>query len=164
MRDDLILLAKEVGEYLLTHKLMLVTAESCTGGLIAEMMTAVPGSSAWFDRSFVTYSNAAKIEMLDVPATIIETHGAVSEQTAYAMAEGALIHSHANISIAVTGIAGPGGGTKEKPVGTVWFGWSMENFSTQTKLQLFTGDRLSIRHQAAQFALNQLIVWCRNNY
>ena len=164
MKNDLILLAQDVGNYLLTHKLILASAESCTGGLIAEVITAVPGSSQWFDRGFVTYSNAAKIEMLDVPATVIETHGAVSHQTAYAMAEGALVHSHANISLAVTGIAGPDGGTKAKPVGTVCFAWSMKNFSTQTKLQLFTGDRLSIRHQAAQFALEQLIAWYRNNY
>ncbi|GAB4203875.1 MAG: CinA family protein [Tibeticola sp.] len=136
---------------------MLATAESCTGGLIAAACTDLAGSSAWFERGFVTYSNAAKTELLGVDATLIARHGAVSEPVARAMAEGALRHSPAQISIAVTGIAGPTGGSAEKPVGTVWFGWSLRGtggaLRTDTEHRHFTGDRAAVRAQTVAHAL-----------
>src|SRR5690554_6953072 len=115
---DLLRLAERVGRALMRAGATLVTAESCTGGWVAQAVTAIAGSSAWFDRGFVTYSNAAKSEMLGVPEALIRDHGAVSEPVARAMAEGALAHSRARAAVAITGIAGPGGGTPEKPVGT----------------------------------------------
>src|SRR5258708_6846429 len=119
MENNITILAERVGQLLKAHKLMLTTAESCTGGQIAEAITQIAGSSQWFDRGFVTYSNAAKQEMLGVKKITLEQAGAVSAETAAEMAEGALRHSHAQISIAVTGIAGPTGGSVDKPVGTV---------------------------------------------
>src|ERR1700710_1922946 len=116
-------LALQVGQQLRMRELMVATAESCTGGLVAGALTGIGGSSAWFERGFVTYSNHAKIEMLGVAPDIIETHGAVSEETARAMAQGALLESRAQAALSVTGIAGPTGGTRDKPVGTVCFGW-----------------------------------------
>jgi nicotinamide-nucleotide amidase len=117
-------LARQVAQALLARQLKLATAESCTGGLIAGVCTAIAGSSAWLERGFVTYSNEAKTEMLGVDAALIAQHGAVSEPVARAMAEGALARSHAQVAVAVTGIAGPDGGSPSKPVGTVWFGWA----------------------------------------
>lgn len=150
-------LAKKVGQKLLEQKLLLVTAESCTGGWVAEAITSVPGSSEWFERGFVTYTNIAKQEMLGVKASTLEKFGAVSEETAREMAEGALKHSHADIALSVTGIAGPDGGSKEKPVGTVWFGWAGKNFDTIAKLKHFNGDREAIRSQAVEFVLSELL-------
>ena len=150
-------LATQLGQQLLKRQCKLVTAESCTGGWIAQAITTIAGSSQWFERGFVTYSNQAKEEMLGVPVNILNQYGAVSEQTARAMAEGALVHSHAQVSISVTGIAGPDGGIVEKPIGTVWFGFSGKTFNTQTIHQLFQGDRQFIRQQAVSFALSQLI-------
>ncbi len=139
------------------HRYKLVTAESCTGGLLAAEITSVSGSSDWFDRGFVTYSNLSKQEMLSVNAQTLEKFGAVSEETAIEMAEGALQKSNATISLSVTGIAGPEGGTPEKPVGTVWFGWASRGlFDTFALMQHFHGDRTSIRQQATQFALETL--------
>lgn len=135
----------------------LVTAESCTAGLLAAEITSVSGSSDWFDRGFVTYSNESKQEMLAVKSETLEKFGAVSEETAREMAEGALQKSHATISLSVTGIAGPDGGTPEKPVGTVWFAWASKGlFDTFSLVQHFEGDRTSIRRQATQFALETL--------
>jgi nicotinamide-nucleotide amidase len=144
--------AKQLGEMLLHQQMKLVTAESCTGGGVASAVTEIPGSSAWFERGFVTYSNESKIELLGVPETTIERYGAVSEETALAMAEGALKNSHAQIAISITGIAGPDGGSAEKPVGTVWFGFANQQQSTAV-LQCFQGDRCDIRRQAVEFAL-----------
>jgi len=135
---------------------MLATAESCTGGMIAAACTDLAGSSDWFERGFVTYSNAAKTEMLGVPAAMIAEHGAVSETVARAMAEGAVRRSGAQVSIAVTGIAGPGGGSAEKPVGTVWFGWSV-NAEVQAHALRLEGGRAEVRQASVRHALQQLL-------
>lgn len=156
-------LAIELGRMLKNKKYLLVTAESCTGGWIAEAITSVAGSSAWFERGFVTYSNDAKQEMLGVNIDTLKKYGAVSEQVAKEMAAGALQHSHADISIAVTGIAGPDGGTAEKPVGLVWFGFASKNFSTISISQVFLGDRRKIREQAVIYALNFLLEQLKNS-
>jgi nicotinamide-nucleotide amidase len=157
MKQDFYKLAKQVGEILEAKKLMLVTAESCTGGQVAQTVTSVSGSACWFERGFVTYSNEAKQEMLGVKPATIETYGAVSEETAREMAEGALLHSHAQISLAITGIAGPTGGSKEKPVGTVCFAWTGQNLPTTSITKHFIGHRDDIRTQATQFVLETLI-------
>ena len=138
--------------------LMLASAESCTGGLIAAACTAVAGSSDWFERGFVSYSNAAKTEMLGVPAPLIDAHGAVSREVALAMAEGALAHSQAHLAVAVTGIAGPGGATPSKPVGTVWLAVARRGGAAQAELLTLTGDRAAIRKHAVQHALQRLLV------
>ena len=141
----------------LTHRQwQLVTAESCTGGLIAATCTDLAGSSAWFERGFVTYSNAAKTELLGVDAELIRRHGAVSEAVAQAMALGALRHSPAQVALSVTGIAGPGGGSPEKPVGTVWLAWATPS-GVSSSLQNFAGDRQQVRLAAAQIALQGLL-------
>lgn len=157
MSQNLIQLAENLAQQLLAKRLSLVSAESCTGGGIAYLLTELPGSSNWFERGYVTYSNDAKKELLSVPLDILDNYGAVSRETAQAMAEGALNNSHAQISIAVTGIAGPDGGTKEKPIGTVWFGWARIGYQTKTALRNFSGDRHAIRQQAIQFALEELM-------
>lgn len=150
-------LATTVGHLLKQKHQLLATAESCTGGMVAEVITSIAGSSNWFERGFVTYSNSAKQEMLGVKLTTLEKFGAVSEEVAREMAEGALQHSPAQISLAITGIAGPNGGTKEKPVGTVWFAWAGTDLTTQTQHQLFSDDRTHIREQATLFALQGLM-------
>ncbi|GAD21861.1 CinA family protein [Acidovorax sp. MR-S7] len=134
---------------------MLATAESCTGGMIAAACTDLAGSSAWFERGFVTYSNAAKAELLGVPAALIDTHGAVSEPVARAMAEGAVAHSAAQVAVAVTGIAGPTGGSVDKPVGTVWFGWQVGG-RTHSEARCFDGDRAAVRAATVCHALGRL--------
>ena len=139
--------------------LTLATAESCTGGLIAAACTAVAGSSDWFERGFVTYSNQAKTEMLGVPAALIAAHGAVSAEVAQAMVEGALMHSRADLAVAVTGIAGPGGATPGKPVGTVWLAVARRGgFGVVTRAELLQldGDRAAIRALTVQQALQRL--------
>jgi nicotinamide-nucleotide amidase len=135
----------------------IATAESCTGGLIAAACTAVAGSSDWFERGFVTYSNEAKAESLGVPMTLIEAHGAVSAEVARAMADGALAHSHATLAVAVTGIAGPGGATPGKPVGTVWVALAQAGQSTQAELLNLSGDRAAVREQTVRHALKRLL-------
>lgn len=135
---------------------MLATAESCTGGMIAAACTDFAGSSQWFERGFVTYSNEAKTEMLGVPAELIAKHGAVSEEVVRAMAEGAIRHSRAQVSIAVTGVAGPEGGSVEKPVGTVWFSWSV-NAEVQAHALLLEGDRAQVRRSSVRHTLQQLL-------
>ncbi len=162
MKNQALTLAIQLADLLLAKKYYLTTAESCTGGGIAYLLTEIAGSSQWFDRSFVTYSNSAKEELLTVPAEILMNYGAVSSETAKAMAEGALKNSHAQVSIAVTGIAGPDGGSKEKPVGTVWFAFACINKPTHTLLKHFNGDRSSIRKQAIHFALEKLIEFFRS--
>jgi nicotinamide-nucleotide amidase len=148
-------LTAQVADQLLSKKLMLATAESCTGGLIAAACTDLAGSSIWFERGFVSYSNAAKTELLGVPADLIETHGAVSEPVARAMVEGALRHSRAQVAVAVTGVAGPGGGSPDKPVGTVWFGWATPD-GVVTDKRCFDGDRQQVRDATVQHALLRL--------
>ena len=148
-------LCQTLAEKLQARGWMMATAESCTGGLIAGACTDLSGSSNWFERGFVTYSNAAKTELLGVDATLINTHGAVSEIVARAMAEGALRHSHAQVSVAVTGVAGPTGGSADKPVGTVWFGWCVAGHTT-TGLRCFDGDRAAVRAQTVAHALARL--------
>lgn len=145
----------KISESLLARGWMLATAESCTGGLIAGACTALAGSSQWFERGFVSYSNAAKSELLGVPAALIAAHGAVSEPVARAMAEGAVAHSHAQVALAVTGVAGPSGGTPAKPVGTVWFGWQIDG-QTHSEVQHFAGNRAAVRAQTVQHALQRL--------
>jgi nicotinamide-nucleotide amidase len=146
----------ELAEILQKKGWMMASAESCTGGLIAGACTDLSGSSNWFERGFVTYSNAAKTEMLGVDAALIEAHGAVSEAVARAMATGALRHSHAQVSVAVTGVAGPTGGSLDKPVGTVWFGWCVAETST-SEMHRFAGDRAAVRLQTVQLALTRLV-------
>ncbi|GAB3367549.1 MULTISPECIES: CinA family protein [Giesbergeria] len=133
----------------------LATAESCTGGLIAAACTDLAGSSLWFERGWVSYSNAAKTELLDVPADVLATHGAVSEAVARAMAEGALAHSSAQVSLAVTGVAGPSGGSADKPVGTVWFAWCVAG-RTHSQRQQFLGERHDVRAATVAHALHVL--------
>ena len=135
---------------------MMASAESCTGGLIAAACTDLAGSSVWFERGFVTYSNAAKSDMLGVDAQLIAQHGAVSEAVVRAMALGAVRHSLAQVAVAVTGIAGPSGGTPDKPVGTVWFGWSVDG-AVHTQLQVFEGARAAVRAAATLHALRGLL-------
>lgn len=152
---SLYFLSQKLGHLLRDKALMLTTAESCTGGYIAQMITAVPDSSQWFERGFVTYTNAAKREMLGVSAETLAQQGAVSAAVAAEMARGALEHSHAHISVAVSGIAGPSGGSEDKPVGTVWFAIATSD-AVQTYHQLFSGDRQAIREAAVEFALSEL--------
>jgi len=150
-------LVTAVAEHLTQSGQRLATAESCTGGLIAAAITSRAGSSAWFERGWVTYSNAAKTEELGVDSALITQHGAVSEAVAAAMAQGACARSASDYAIAVTGIAGPDGGSTEKPVGTVCFGWANRN-DCQTATVYFSGDRQSIRQQAVSHALAGLIL------
>jgi nicotinamide-nucleotide amidase len=154
-------ITKTLAQLLLSRNWTVSLAESCTGGLICSTLTELAGSSEWFERGYITYSNEAKAECLDVPAQLIESSGAVSEPVAKAMAEGARINSGSNVAISITGIAGPSGGSAEKPVGTVCFGWATEN-QTLTKTMYFDGDRQMIRQQAAQFALTELIALLRS--
>lgn len=135
----------------------LVTAESCTGGGLAYYLTSLPGSSDWFERGVVTYSNLSKQELLGVKAGTLEKFGAVSAETAREMAAGALRQSAAQISLAITGVAGPDGGSPQKPVGTVWFGWKIDSAETEAKKVLFSGNRTEIREQAIQVAIKQLL-------
>lgn len=137
------------------HGWFLTTAESCTGGLIAANCTELAGSSNWFERGFVTYSNAAKCELLGIDATLIDRHGAVSEAVVRAMAVGALAHSHAQVAVAVTGVAGPTGGSEEKPVGTVWLAWATPMGLT-SELKHFGGNRADVRQATVHHALTRL--------
>jgi len=145
-----------MADLLCKRQWMLASAESCTGGLIAGACTDLAGSSNWFERGFVTYSNAAKTELLGVPAELIAQCGAVSEPVARAMASGALAHSHAQVALAVTGVAGPGGGSDDKPVGTVWFGWATPS-GLHSECQHFAGDRAAVRAATVRHALTRLL-------
>ena len=146
-------LSLQVGQALLAHQWRLTTAESCTGGGIAQAITEISGSSAWFEQGFVTYSNTAKMQLLGVPNELLEKHGAVSEETVYAMAKGALDVSGSEFAIAVSGIAGPTGGTSTKPVGMVCFGFADITGWHEEVTQIFQGDRAEVRQQAIEFAL-----------
>lgn len=150
------ILAQQVGAALKQHGMTLVTAESCTGGGVAQAITMISGSSAWFDRGFVTYSNASKEEMLGVSPDTLETQGAVSEQTVREMADGALQYSRAQVAVSVSGVAGPTGGTPEKPVGMVWFAWGT-NESVHAECHHLSGDRDAIRAKSVQIALQGVL-------
>jgi nicotinamide-nucleotide amidase len=156
LQRDIDRLAVEVSALLARTGVKLVTAESCTGGWVAQALTSVPGSSAWFDRGFVTYSNEAKIDVLGVATATLAHHGAVSEAVAREMAQGAIRVSRAHVSIAVTGIAGPDGGTAEKPVGTVWIAWGQKRGYAEALQYRLTGERGAIRAQSVIIALDGL--------
>lgn len=149
-------LVRQLADALRSRGQMMATAESCTGGLIAGACTEISGSSDWFERGFVTYSNAAKTELLGVPAALIEAHGAVSEPVVRAMAAGALAHARAQWAVAVTGVAGPTGGSADKPVGTVWFGWATPQGVSSQRCQ-FDGDRAAVRRATVAHALSGLL-------
>lgn len=157
MLMDFIKLASSVGQALIERSWQIVIAESCTGGWLAQVLTSIPGASAFFDRGFVTYSNEAKMDLLGVSAETLDKFGAVSEQTVTEMAQGALKCSQAQVAVAITGLAGPGGGSEAKPIGTIWFGIASQNKPVLTRCEHLSGDRESIRKQAVQFALNILI-------
>lgn len=150
-------LAERVGTALKAKGLMMTTAESCTGGWIAQAVTAVSGSSAWFERAFVTYTNTAKQEMLGVKSETLEACGAVSEQTVREMTAGALARSHAQVAVSVSGVAGPTGGTPQKPVGMVCFGWGSNAGEVHTTTAHFKGDREAVRRQAVVYALQRVL-------
>ncbi|MFI4922543.1 MAG: CinA family protein [Burkholderiales bacterium] len=151
--DILYKLASRVGKALKTRKLMLVTAESCTGGWLGEAVTMVPGSSDWYERGFITYTYISKREMLGVKQRTLGAYGAVSEQTARDMAAGALKNSHAQVAVSVSGTAGPAGGTRDKPVGTVCFAWALKNGRIESETRHFKGDRRAVRRKAVVRAL-----------
>ena len=150
-------LAEEVGSALKARKLMLATAESCTGGWVAEAVTMVPGSSDWFERGFVTYTYISKREMLGVKEETLGKHGAVAEEVVREMAAGALARSHAQVAVAVSGVAGPDGGTPEKPVGTVCFAWSIKDGAPRAETKKFSGDREAVRRQSVEHALKGVL-------
>ncbi|HEC13211.1 MAG TPA: nicotinamide-nucleotide amidohydrolase family protein [Acidiferrobacteraceae bacterium] len=154
---ELVGLIQQIGALMVSRQWLLATAESCTGGGIAQAVTNVAGSSQWFDCGFVTYSNAAKQGMLGVSAQTLAEQGAVSEATVIAMALGALHKSQAHVAVAVSGIAGPGGGTPAKPVGTVWFAWAVKDAAVDSGQQRFQGNRLAVREQAVGHALQGIL-------
>ncbi|MDP2823812.1 MAG: CinA family protein [Sulfuritalea sp.] len=158
MDADLVALSEAVGAACRRHGLLLATAESCTGGWTAQVITHTSGSSVWFERGFVTYSNSAKVEMLDVRPQTLEQFGAVSPETAAEMAAGALKNSNAMISLSITGIAGPTGGSPGKPVGTVSFAWCRVGETADMETAVFAGDREAIRRQAVIHALRGLLI------
>jgi len=155
--DDITVMAQKMGRVARRRGVMIATAESCTGGGIAAAITRVPGSAKWFDRGFVTYHNLAKHQMLGVREATLHRYGAVSEAVARQMAAGALRRSQADVSVSVTGIAGPGGGSKEKPVGTVWFAWAAKGGEVQSRMFRFKGDRYEVRRQTVAMALQGII-------
>jgi len=155
--EDLANLAGLLGERLRAAGRMVATAESCTGGWVAKVVTDVAGSSRWFERGFVTYTNESKQELLGVPAEVLAAEGAVSAATVAAMARGALARSRAQLSCAISGIAGPGGATPDKPVGLVWFAWAVRGGTVRSERRVFAGDREAVRRQAVAYALRGLI-------
>jgi nicotinamide-nucleotide amidase len=150
-------LAGEMAALLADKKITVAVAESCTGGALCQALTDIPGSSAWFDRGFITYSNQAKVEMLGVSSTLLEQYGAVSFETARAMVEGVHGRSNAELAIAITGIAGPDGGTAEKPVGTVFFGIGQKGQAVKIDKRRFKGDRSEVRARSVEFVLKALL-------
>ena len=155
--EKLYQLAECVGAALKAKGMMMATAESCTGGWIAQAVTAVPGSSEWFERGFVTYTYISKREMLGVKSETLDAHGAVSEQTVREMTAGALERSHAQVAVSVSGTAGPSGGTPQKPLGTVCIGWGAKDGALQSATKHFDGDREAVRRQAVVFALERVL-------
>lgn len=162
-QSRLMSLVEDLARELIDRQWLCATAESCTGGGIARALTELPGSSDWFERGFVTYSNAAKREMLGVAEQTLERYGAVSEQTAREMAEGALRHSRGRAVIAVTGIAGPSGGTPDKPVGTVAFAWAIRDAGTTSRVRQLDGDRQAVREAAVAQGIEGLLVRLRQS-
>jgi nicotinamide-nucleotide amidase len=154
---DIINLTQALGEKLLKQNIILTTAESCTGGLLAAQLTNIPGSSNWFDRGFITYSNQSKIDCVNVKKNTINKHGAVSQQTASEMATGSIDNSQGNLGLSITGIAGPSGGSKLKPVGTIFFAIAKKQNVIFEHQAFFDGNRVDIREKALLFALNQLL-------
>ena len=154
--SDIFALARQLGDVLKQRQLVLATAESCTGGGVAEAITEIAGSSAWFDCGFVTYSNAAKMRLLHVPEHVLAQHGAVSDQTAAAMCTGAIANSLASVAVSTTGIAGPDGAVPGKPVGTVYFGWAIGDQVTTQRME-FIGNRQAVREQSVAHALQTLL-------
>ncbi len=150
-------LAEQIGSALKSHGLMLATAESCTGGAVATAITDIAGSSVWFERGFITYSNEAKREMLGVAQDTLRRYGAVSEAVVREMVAGALYHSHAQVALAVSGIAGPAGGTPDKPVGTVWFAWGINGGQCVVRLHHLSGNRAEIRTQSVCIAFQGVL-------
>ncbi len=157
VENDLYRLAEQLGAALKAHDLMLVTAESCTGGWVGEAITMISGSSDWYERGFITYSYIAKRELLGVKPETLEEFGAVSEATVREMAAGALANSHAQVAVAVSGTAGPTGGTAEKPVGTVCLGWALKGGTVKSETQHFAGDREAVREQSVARALHGVL-------
>jgi nicotinamide-nucleotide amidase len=157
VKAEIDILAEQVGNLLHGHQLVMVTAESCTGGALAGTLTSVPGSSEWFDRGFVTYSNSAKNEMLGVSPRTLDQYGAVSEAAVLEMARGAIEHSPGHLSTAISGIAGPGGGTPDKPVGTVWVAWGQKLGYAEACCFHFDGDRFAVREQTIRAALEGVV-------
>ena len=157
MEQTLYELAVEVGSALKARALMLATAESCTGGWVGTAVTAVPGSSEWYERGFITYTNTAKNEMLGVAADTLDKFGAVSEQTVKAMVTGALANSHAQVAVAVSGVAGPSGGTPAKPVGTICLAWGRSGGEPHAETCHFAGDREAVRRQSVERALEGVL-------
>ncbi|MBI4195376.1 MAG: CinA family protein [Betaproteobacteria bacterium] len=155
-------LAEQVGHALKSRRLMLATAESCTGGWVSQAITMVPGSSSWFERGFVTYTYISKREMLGVEDATLGAHGAVSEPTVREMVKGALERSHAQVAVAVSGTAGPSGGTPEKPVGTICFAWSLKGGAIESETQHFVGDRDAVRKQSVAHALKGILARLQN--
>ena len=157
MANGLEALAREVGEALQRHRLKLATAESCTGGWVSKEITGIAGSSAWFDRGFVTYSDDAKRDLLGVDEATLKQYGAVSEATVREMATGTLAQSRAEVALSISGIAGPGGGTPQKPVGSVCFGWALREGGLRSESVRFGGDRDAVRAQAVEHALRGVL-------
>jgi nicotinamide-nucleotide amidase len=155
-QESLEALAADLGQALLERGWSVAAAESCTGGWAAQALTAIPGSSAWFDRGFVTYSNAAKMDMLGVAEATLARAGAVSEATVREMAEGALRHSRAQAAFAVSGVAGPSGGSDSKPVGTVCFAWAVAGQATEVATLHFDGDRRQVRMQSVEYVFRRM--------
>ena len=163
IQKQMICLANDLGELLLQHQWRVTTAESCTGGGLAQAITDIAGSSQWFELGFITYSNEAKQRQLGVDRTLLATAGAVSSETTEAMVLGALNQAGADIGVAVSGIAGPGGGTTQKPVGTVWISWSLSEGCPTSACYTFSGDRHEVREQAVISALEGLIQLIQKN-
>jgi nicotinamide-nucleotide amidase len=162
MMHELEALAMELGQHLTQNHLTIATAESCTAGGLGYWITSVPGSSAWFERGFITYSNQAKIDMLHVKPHTLDTFGAVSKAVVMEMAEGTLAHSQADLAVAVSGIAGRDGGSPDKPVGTVWLAYAGKNIRTETHVNIFPGNRETVRLSTIKRALEDLIKLAKN--
>lgn len=160
--QSVLALASHLGQALVGNRLQLVLAESCTGGWVSKACTDVPGSSAWLDSAIVSYSNAAKQRLLNVPARLLETHGAVSKETALAMVKGAVHKDPARLGIAITGVAGPSGGSADKPVGLVWFAWALGEEWIDAESARFSGGRDAVRSQSVEFALHGALTRLRS--
>ena len=164
MRQRILAKAEELSQALLQSKIMVSTAESCTGGMVAEALTALSGSSAWFERAFIVYSYEAKYELLGVHKTTIQQYGSVSAHCVEEMAVGALQQSHAQLSVAISGVAGPTGGTESKPIGTVWMAWAGQHMSVVSQEFHFEGDRHSVREQATLAALEGMLLRLKDRH